>query len=257
MDHAVVCLVSLAASALTLFSGFGLGTLLMPAFAAFFPVPAAVGMTAVVHFLNNGFKLVLFGRAADREVVLRFGLPAVLAAFAGAWALLWLAHLPALAAYTAFGRSFEVLPVKLAVGVLMAGFALFEAHPRTAALAFERRWLPLGGVLSGFFGGLSGHQGALRSAFLIRLGLSKESFVGSGVVIACLVDLTRLGVYAAKFSAADVGANAGLLAAATASAFLGAWGGAKLLEKVTVAAVQRTVAVLLGLFAVLFAGGVV
>lgn len=257
MDYAVVCLVASAASALTLFSGFGLGTLLMPAFAAFFPVPAAVGMTAVVHFLNNVFKLALFGRAADREVVLRFGVPAVLAAFAGAWALLWLAHLPALAAYTAFGRSFEVLPVKLAVGVLMAGFALFEVHPKTAALAFERRWLPLGGVLSGFFGGLSGHQGALRSAFLIRLGLSKEAFVGSGVVIACLVDLTRLGVYAAKFSAADIGANAGLLAAATASAFLGAWGGARLLEKVTVAAVQKTVAVLLGAFAVLFAGGVV
>lgn len=256
MDTAVVCVAALAASALTLFSGFGLGTLLMPAFAAFFPVPAAVGMTAVVHFANNLFKLALFGRAADREVALRFGLPAVVAAFVGAEALLWLAHLPPVASYAAFGKTFSVLPVKLAVGLLMAGFALFEVHPKTAALAFERRWLPLGGTLSGFFGGLSGHQGALRSAFLIRLGLSKEAFVGTGVVIACLVDLTRLGVYAAKFSAADLGANAGLVAAAPASAFLGAWGGARLLEKVTVGAVQKTVAALLGLFSLLFAGGV-
>ena len=29
-------------------------------------------------------------------------------------------------------------------------------------LEFDRRYLPLGGLLSGFFGGLSGHQGALR-----------------------------------------------------------------------------------------------
>ena len=33
---------------------------------------------------------------------------------------------------------------------------------------------------SGFFGGLSGMQGALRSAFLARAGLSKEAFVASG-----------------------------------------------------------------------------
>ena len=37
MEYVVVCLVALGASALTLFSGFGLGTVLMPAFALFFP----------------------------------------------------------------------------------------------------------------------------------------------------------------------------------------------------------------------------
>ena len=40
--------------------------------------------------------------------------------------------------------------------------------------------------MSGFLGGLSGHQVALRSAFLIKCGLTKESFLGSGIVIACL-----------------------------------------------------------------------
>ena len=42
MDYLIICLVALAASGLTLFSGFGLGTLLMPAFALFFPVPTAM-----------------------------------------------------------------------------------------------------------------------------------------------------------------------------------------------------------------------
>jgi uncharacterized membrane protein YfcA len=38
MSYLVVCAVALLASALTFFSGFGLGTLLLPAFALFFPI---------------------------------------------------------------------------------------------------------------------------------------------------------------------------------------------------------------------------
>ncbi|MEK9138207.1 MAG: sulfite exporter TauE/SafE family protein, partial [Bacteroidota bacterium] len=59
MEYLIVCTIALLASGLTLFSGFGLGTLLLPAFILFFPPDVAVGMTAIVHFLNNIFKLVL------------------------------------------------------------------------------------------------------------------------------------------------------------------------------------------------------
>jgi len=72
VQYALVAGVALFVSALTLFSGFGLGTLLMPAFALFLPVPVAVAATAVVHLANNLFKLVLVGRKADWTVVLRF-----------------------------------------------------------------------------------------------------------------------------------------------------------------------------------------
>jgi predicted nucleic acid-binding protein len=41
MTYLVIYLVALFDSGLTLYSGFGLGTLLMPAFALFFPVPVA------------------------------------------------------------------------------------------------------------------------------------------------------------------------------------------------------------------------
>ncbi|MCZ6776049.1 MAG: sulfite exporter TauE/SafE family protein, partial [Ignavibacteria bacterium] len=46
MEFIIVCFVALLASGLTLFSGFGLGTLLLPAFLAFFPVHLAIAMTA-------------------------------------------------------------------------------------------------------------------------------------------------------------------------------------------------------------------
>lgn len=52
-----------------------------------------------------------------------------------------------------------------------------------------------GGTISGFFGGLSGNQGALRSAFLLKAGLSKKAFVATGVVSAVIFDAVRLMVY--------------------------------------------------------------
>ena len=80
MDILLVGLVAAFASALTLFSGFGLGTLLLPAFALFFLAPVAVAATGVVHLLNNLFKGTLLWKRADWPTVLRFGIPAVPAA---------------------------------------------------------------------------------------------------------------------------------------------------------------------------------
>lgn len=257
MKYLLICSAAFLTSGLTLFSGFGLGTLLLPVFAIFFAMEVAVGLTAVVHFLNNLFKLGLVGRQADKEAVMRLGVPAILASFLGARLLAWLADVGPLAHYQAFGRDLHITPVKLSVGVLMILFALLEVVPALEKLSFDRKYLPLGGVLTGFFGGLSGHQGALRSAFLIRCGLSKEAFIGTGVVVACLVDLTRLGVYAAKFPAAELRVNAALLAAATVSAFLGAWIGSRLIHRVTMRAVQRAAAVMLFVIAIGLAAGVV
>lgn len=239
MDALVVCAVALAASALTFFSGFGLGTLLLPAFALFYPIEVAIASTAVVHFLNSLFKLALVGRHADRRTALAFGLPAIIAAFAGAWLL----HL--------------LGPVaKPVVGALLLGVTLFEVAPGHERLAIPRRWLPLGGLLSGFMGGLSGLQGALRSAFLIRAGLTKEAFIATGVVVAAAIDVTRLGVYARSLSGVRAQLDWALLAAAVAAAFAGALLGNRYLRKVTMAAIQRLVAVLLIVVAVLLMVGI-
>src|SRR5262249_18547707 len=54
--YALVAGVALFVAGLTLFSGFGLGTLLMPAFALFLPVPVAVAATAVVHLAQQSLQ---------------------------------------------------------------------------------------------------------------------------------------------------------------------------------------------------------
>lgn len=259
MDVAFLCLVALLASTVTFFSGFGLGTVLMPAFALFVPVPVAIAATAVVHLANNLFKLALVGRAADGRVVLRFGLPAAVAAALGAGLLVGFAGLGAIGDYELFGRTFTVTPLKLAIGSLIVAFSLLELSPRFAALAIPPRYLPFGGLLSGFFGGLSGNQGAFRAAFLIKAGLDKAAFIATGVVCAIIVDTVRLAIYGVSSVTTHFQALppeiAGTVIAATLSAFVGAYLGARLLDKVTLRGVQLVVAVCMVLVGVGLAAG--
>lgn len=257
MEYLIICLAAILTSGLTLFSGFGLGTLLMPVFALFFPIDEAVAMTAIVHFLNNAFKFALLGKDADRDVITRFGMPAVLASFLGAWMLIWLSGLDPLLSYELLNRVFHIMPVKIVIAFLMVMFAVIELIPGMEKLSFGREYLPVGGLFSGFFGGLSGHQGALRSAFLVRCGLSKEAFIASGVVIACLVDMTRLSVYFTHFSMSGIGGNKGLLFAAVISAFTGTFIGNRLVKKITMRTIQGIVSLMLFMIAIALGVGII
>lgn len=245
MDILIICIAAFFTAILTFFSGFGLGTILTPVFMIFFPVDLAIALTGVVHFFNNIFKLVLVGRHADKHVLLRFGIPAVVAAIIGSWLLLNITEWEPLFTYQLGERVISVYPMKFIVSVLLMIFATIDLIPYFNKLQFDKNKLPLGGALSGFFGGLSGNQGALRSAFLIKAGLSKEAFVGTAVVVSTFVDFTRLSVYATRFTTSGLTENLLLVASATASAIVGAYIGNKLLKKVTLRFIQVFVAVLL------------
>lgn len=245
MEIVIISIVALVTSLLTFFSGFGLGTLLMPVFAIFFPLDQAIAMTGVVHFSNNIFKGTLVWKNTDKEVLFKFGIPAIIASFAGAWLLLSITHLPVLETYTIGSRSFSITPVKLIISVLLLFFAITELLPFFEKLSFSKKKLVLGGILSGFFGGLTGIQGALRSAFLIKAGLSKESYIATGVMIACVVDITRLSVYASNFVTSEIAQNLTVLIIATLAAIAGAILGNRLLKKVTISTVKYIVAIML------------
>jgi hypothetical protein len=258
MEYLIVSAVAISVSVVTLFSGFGLGTVLMPVFALFFPVPIAVAATAVVHLANNIFKVILVGRKADWDVIRRFALPGAIAAIFGALALKWFANSPPLFVYQIGDQSHTITTIKLVIGFLIIVFACFDLVPRLINLAFDRKYLFFGGVLSGFFGGLSGNQGALRSAFLIKAGLNKEAFVGTGTVSAVIVDIARLFVYGVTFHMSNISAVGniwGLVAAATVAAFVGSFLGTKLIKKITLRIIQTIVGVMLILVGVGMAMG--
>ncbi len=257
MEIVIICLAAFLTAVLTFFSGFGLGTILAPVFAIFFPIDIAIALTGVVHFSNNLFKIALVGKNTDKAVLLRFGIPAILASFLGAWLLLKITVLPSILQYQMWGKDFEITPVKLIIALLLIIFSILEITPSFQKVQFGRDKLVLGGVLSGFFGGLSGIQGAIRSAFLIKSGLSKEAYIATGVVIACLVDFTRLSVYASRFTASNLHENLTLLISATLAAIAGAFIGSKLLKKVTLKSIQLLIAMMLILISIALGLGLI
>ena len=131
------------------------------------------------------------------------------------------------------------------VTALMIVFALLELQPWFQKLKAPPRLMPVGGLVTGFFGGLTGQQGAFRSIFLLRSGLAPESFIATGVMIAVLVDLSRLTTYAASFSVVglDLAGREGLLVlVGTLSAFVGAFVATRYLDKLTIGAIRYGVA---------------
>jgi uncharacterized membrane protein YfcA len=248
VGYVVVALAACGASLLTFFSGFGLGTLLAPVLMLFLPAEVAIMTTGLVHLANNLFKLSLVGRRADWSVVLRFGLPAIGAALVGAWLLMYIQTLPPWYSYRLGNRSFEITPVKVILAVLLLVFTLSEFFGSNKP--FNRHWLPVGGLLSGFFGGLIGIQGAMRTAFLSKLNLSKDAFVATGVVVSTLIDLSRLTVYVPQMQAGGLHVNRPLLLIAAISAITGAFTGFRLLKKMTLQTLKRIVVVLLLVFAI-------
>lgn len=257
----IVAVSALSVSALTLYSGFGLGTLLMPVFAVFFPVEMAVAATAIVHGANNIFKIAVVGRHADRSLVIKFGVPAIGASMVGAAVLGYVSGFGNLATYAIGPKTAVITPVKLVMAALMFVFALFELVPSLRDLRFDRKYLFLGGALSGFFGGVSGHQGALRSAFLVKVGVSTEAFVGTNAVIGFMVDMARIMVYGFIFfltPAAKVleAGNWLLVVIGIVAAFIGVMAGKRFLHKITMQTVQALTGILLIGIAVALGAGI-
>jgi len=249
--YIIIAIISLLASLLTFFAGFGLGTILLPVIAIFFPIPIAVAITAFVHLFNNIFKLSMLYKSIDKKTVIRFGILSIIGAFLGAYSL---NHLPN---YPIHFQYFNTTIQKIVFGSILIFFAFFEVVPILKNFKFNEKFLGFGGLLSGYMGGLSGHQGALRSAFLINLNLSKEAYVATGTAIACLVDFTRIPFYFANNYFSTVQSEYKLIIVVTLAAFAGAYFGNFLFKKITIDWVQYIVFGLLLIFGVLLFFGII
>lgn len=91
---------------------------------------------------------------------------------------------------------------------------------------WAKRWKPKGplvaafGLLSGFFGGIAGNQGGLRSAALTAFRLSPREFVATATATGILVDVARTPVYMWSTGSKLLGLTAPI-AIATAGVLIG------------------------------------
>lgn len=266
MEYILVIFFVTIGAGLTFFSGFGLGTILLPVFGLFFPLPVAIGATAIVHLANNIFKFGMVYKSIDLKSLVHFGIPALFSAGLGALLVNQLYHVEPLISYT-FGDSMaEITWLKLTIGGLMIFFAWFDLTPKFSTIVFPKKYLPLGGVLSGFFGGISGHQGAFRAVFLTKTGLTKEQFIGTSNAVAILIDISRLVVYTIGIGITSNIGNDDILIALTSRkeilivailfAFIGTYLGKRLIKNTTIKGIQKLVGVLLFLMGTLLILGI-
>lgn len=171
--------VTLLAAALTVPAGFGLATMLTPVMLLWLDPHLAIAAVAVVHAAHNGWKLVLLKEDIDVSAVKRYGWAMVLGAFIGA----------------SLSTSIDPKPLLIVVGFALILLPILSISERWTTYRLPEAEDRLGGFGSGFMGGLTGHQGALRAMFLQRRLPDKAAYAATAALLALIVDLSRLPVY--------------------------------------------------------------
>lgn len=179
-QYIVLILVTLGTSVVTLFTGFGVGTIMMPVMALFFDVKVAIFLAAIVHFFNNMSRLALYRTEINWKIIQRFGVVSIIGAFIGSYAQIYL----------------DSDWLKVGVGLFLAIYALLSLLPNSIKLELPNRVDFIGGLLSGLIGGLIGNQGAIRSLYLLKYEMEKKELIVSSALIAVIIDSTRIPVYA-------------------------------------------------------------
>lgn len=179
-QYTLLIFVTLGTSVVTLFTGFGVGTIMMPVMALFFDVKVAIFLAAIVHFFNNMSRLVLYRSELNWKIIQRFGVVSIIGAFIGSYIQIYL----------------DSTWLKVGVGLFLTTYALLSLIPNDLKFKLPSSVDFVGGFLSGLIGGLIGNQGAIRSLYLLNYGLEKKELIVSSALIAIVIDSTRIPVYA-------------------------------------------------------------
>lgn len=207
-------LVCVVAAALTVPAGFGLATMMTPVFLVWFDPHQAIAGVAIVHGVHNLIKSRMLHEHIDRDALKRFGWALLIGALIGAVLQSFIPSDPLL---LVVGLALIVLPL-LKVSESWSSIRLPEAEDR------------LGGFGSGFLGGLTGHQGALRAMFLKERLPDKSAYAATAAVLALVVDLTRIPIYLVN-DASVLSTNTWLMVGFVLSALVGAQLGKRWLER--------------------------
>ena len=174
----------------------------------------AVAVVAVVHGAHNAGKFAALRESVDFEAFRRYGVWLVLGAILGAALQNEVPQKPLLALIGAFLVSLPLLSMSEG----WTGYRIPEANDS------------LGGFGSGFMGGLTGHQGALRAMFLTRRLPDKMTYASTASVLALCVDLSRVPVYL-LFRYDEMSQHAALTLVLVISALIGVRVGKTWLER--------------------------
>jgi uncharacterized membrane protein YfcA len=210
-----VLFAAVLAGGIAAMSGFGIGSLLTPILAVRYGTKLAVAIVSVPHLVGTAARFIGLRKHIDRKVFLNFGILSAVGGLVGALLNAY-ANSPALA---------------IVFGCLLVFAGISGLTGFVDRMHFGRRTAWFAGALSGFFGGLVGNQGGLRSAALLGFDIRKESLIATATAIALIVDGARMPVYLAIETKGILSAWP-LLVTAIIGVLLGTFWGVRLLRRI-------------------------
>ena len=223
-----VLLTAVIAGAVAAVSGFGIGSLLTPLLAARYGTKLAVAIVSIPHLVATAARFLGLRRQLDRRIFLNFGILSATGGLLGAL-LNAKANSPILA---------------IVFGCLLVFAGLSRLTGFVDRMRFGRRIAWFAGALSGFFGGLVGNQGGIRSAALLGFDIQKEALVATATAIALIVDGARMPVYLAIETRGILDAWP-VLIVAVAGVLLGTFWGVPLLRRIPDAIFRKLLSALI------------
>jgi uncharacterized protein len=223
-----VFVIAVLAGAIAAVSGFGIGSLLTPLFALHMDTKLAVAVVSLPHLVATAARFFSLKGHVNKRVFWNFGLLSAAGGLAGAL----------LNAY-AGGRALTIVFACLLLFAGISGLAGLADRTR-----FGRRAAWIAGAASGFFGGLVGNQGGIRSAALLGFSMPKEAYVATATAVALIVDSARMPVYfGTQWN--GISAYGRLTTIATIGVLAGTFGGVHLLRRMPESIFRRSVAILI------------
>jgi len=210
----IILFVTLLASCIGTLSGFGLSTIMLPILLLFLPFTQAILLVSIIHWFHSGWNTVLFRKGISWHLFAYFGIPGIVTSVLGARLV--------------GSESEHLLPF---LGIFLVGYSFLLIFVPKFRLPYSRLIALIGGSLSGFFAGVFGMRGAVRSMFLSAFNLPKIVYLGTTGVIGFFVDATRLLVYVLEGINLDSSLWWGLLLFVPMS-FIGSYVGRYLVYKI-------------------------
>ena len=186
---------TLIATAIGAITGFGTSTLMIPVLVIFFPPVEAIFFVSIIHWFGNVWRVGLFRSGLNWRLFVLFGGAGLVTSYLGAYMSLGVNE-----------RFFMMI-----LGVFLMGYSLFLVGQSQFKIPTVDLTAVSGGALSGFFAGMFGMGGAIRSLFLVAYDLPKAMYIATGGAIGLLVDSTRIVTYVAGGATLPRGLWYGLL----------------------------------------------
>ncbi len=224
----LIFIVSIGAGIIASVAGFGIGSFITPLLAIVTGTGIAVAAVSIIHFLGTFLRFFFWRKHVNKKVLLGFGLASAAGGLAGA-----LLH------NVLFN---EVLTIIFGCLLVFTGLSILTGL--SDKLHFTGPFAWIAGGLSGFFGGLVGNQGGIRSAAMFEFELDRKEFIATATGIALLVDIARMPVYIATDMNALISISKLILIGSIGvliGTFLGAW----LLDKIPEKLFKKIVAALI------------